>query len=85
MKRTPNVTALVGGIVTILFGVLLVLEAEGQISLQFAYTGPLLVAGAGAVLLASGLSSRARQTVRAQTHDPFGARSAPGEGKAHAD
>ena len=53
-------TALTGGLVVIVLGVLLVLAAGGEITLRFAYTGPLLVAGVGAVLLASGLEARAR-------------------------
>ncbi len=53
-------TALTGGLVAIVLGLLLVLAAGGQITLRFAYTGPLIVAGVGAVLLASGLEARAR-------------------------
>lgn len=73
MRRTPNATALTGGVVAIVLGVLLVLDAAGRISLQFAYAGPLLVAGAGAVILASGLSARARATARARAGEPFAA------------
>ncbi len=60
MKRALNMTALTGGLVVIVLGVLLVLAAGGHITLRFAYTGPLIVAGVGAVLLASGLEARAR-------------------------
>lgn len=60
MRRAPNITALTGGLVVIVLGVLLVLGAGGEISLRFAYIGPLIVAGGGAVLLASGLEARAR-------------------------
>jgi hypothetical protein len=60
VNRAANITALTGGLVVIVLGVLLVLDAGGQITLRFAYTGPLIVAGVGAVLLASGLEARAR-------------------------
>ncbi len=60
MSRAVNITALTGGLVVIVLGLLLVLDAGGQITLRFAYTGPLIVAGVGAVLLASGLEARAR-------------------------
>lgn len=60
MRRPANLTALTGGLVVIVLGVLLVLDAGGRIALRFAYTGPLIVAGVGAVLLASGLEARAR-------------------------
>jgi len=53
-------TALTGGLVVIVLGVLLVLAAGSQITLRFAYAAPLIVAGVGAVLLASGLEARAR-------------------------
>lgn len=80
MRSTPNVTALTGGIVAIALGVLLVLDASGRISLNLAYAGPLLVAGAGAVILASGLSARARATARARARDPFAVAAAGGSG-----
>ncbi len=38
MRRAPNITALTGGLVVIVLGVLLVLAAGGQITLRFAYT-----------------------------------------------
>jgi hypothetical protein len=60
MRRTVNITALTGGLVVIVLGVLLVLAAGGEITLRLAYGGPAIVAGAGAVLLASGLEARAR-------------------------
>ena len=60
MRHTASITALTGGFVVIVLGVLLVLAAGGQITLRFAYTAPLIVAGVGAVLLASGLEARGR-------------------------
>lgn len=60
MRGEANITALVGGLVVIVLGILLVLEAAGDLTLRFAYAGPLLVAGLGAVLLASGLRARSR-------------------------
>jgi hypothetical protein len=60
MRRPPNVTVLMCGIAVLALGVLLVLSARGTIDLRFAYTVPVLVAALGAILLASGLSSRRR-------------------------
>lgn len=60
MRATANITALVGGLVVIALGVALLLAAGGEITLRFAEAGPLIVAGVGAVLLASGLEARAR-------------------------
>jgi len=60
VRPTASITALTGGFVVIVLGVLLVLAADGQITLRFAYTAPLIVAGVGAVLLASGLEARGR-------------------------
>lgn len=60
MRRPVSVTVLFSGIAVIVLGVLLVLNANGAIDLRFAYTAPVLVGAFGAVLLASGLSSRRR-------------------------
>jgi hypothetical protein len=60
MRRPPNVTVLMTGIAVLALGVLLVLEAGGIVNLDFAYTAPVLVGALGAILLASGLSSRRR-------------------------
>ena len=60
MTRSPNLAALVAGVVLAALGVLLVLNAEGSVDLRFAYMTPALVAALGAILLASGLASRAR-------------------------
>jgi preprotein translocase subunit SecF len=60
VRGRPNLTALVAGLVLVVLGVLLVLDADGSIDLGFAYTVPVLVGALGAILLASGLASRAR-------------------------
>ncbi len=60
MTRPPNVTVLMMGIAILALGGLLVLDADGIIDLGFAYTAPVLVGALGAILLASGLSSRRR-------------------------
>ncbi len=62
MRRRPNWVALVAGAALVAVGVLLVLNADGTIDLRFAYTAPVLVAGIGAVLLASGLDARGRRS-----------------------
>lgn len=49
---------LVAGIVVIAFGVVLLLDAGGQIHLRFAALAPIAAFMAGATLLASGLSRR---------------------------
>jgi hypothetical protein len=53
-----NPTALVAGVVLMVLGVAVLLDDAGQINLEFAYTGPALLAAAGLILLASGLASR---------------------------
>ncbi|HXB65074.1 MAG TPA: hypothetical protein VNV42_09400 [Solirubrobacteraceae bacterium] len=60
MTRPPNVTVLMTGIAILALGVLLVLDAESIVNLDFAYTAPVLVGALGAILLASGLSTRRR-------------------------
>ena len=60
MTRPPNVTVLMMGIAILALGGLLVLDADGIIDFGFAYTAPVLVGALGAILLASGLSSRRR-------------------------
>jgi hypothetical protein len=60
VRRSPNITVLMCGIVVLALGVLLVLGAGGTIDLRFAYTVPVIVAALGAILLASGLASRRR-------------------------
>jgi divalent metal cation (Fe/Co/Zn/Cd) transporter len=60
MKRTPNLTALVAGIVLTAVGVGVLLDDAGRINLEFAYAGPSILAALGAILLVSGLASRRR-------------------------
>jgi hypothetical protein len=56
--RRLDVPALVAGLVVIAFGVVLLLDAGGEIHLTFAALGPLAAAAVGATLMASGLSRR---------------------------
>jgi hypothetical protein len=49
---------LVAGLVVLAFGVVLLLDAGGQIHLTFAALGPLAAAAVGATLVASGLARR---------------------------
>jgi hypothetical protein len=60
MRRAPNLTVLMTGLVLLALGVLLVLDANGAINLGFAYTAPVLIGALGAILLASGLARRGR-------------------------
>jgi hypothetical protein len=60
MRRPPSIPVLTCGVAVLVLGVLLVLSAHGTIDLRFAYTVPVLVGALGAILLASGLSSRRR-------------------------
>jgi hypothetical protein len=58
MGRRLDVPVLVAGLVVIAFGVVLLLDAGGQIHLTFAALGPLAAAAVGATLVASGLARR---------------------------
>ena len=58
--RSLNIASLVAGLVLVTLGTLLVLNADGTISLGFAYMAPAVVGALGVILLASGISSRAR-------------------------
>jgi hypothetical protein len=58
VARRIDAPALVAGLVVIAFGVVLLLDAGGQIHLSFAALGPIAAAAVGATLLASGLSRR---------------------------
>jgi hypothetical protein len=60
MTSSPNLAALVAGIVLAALGVLLLLDANGSIDLGFAYLAPAIVGALGAILIASGLASRGR-------------------------
>lgn len=54
MKRVDR-TSLVAGLVTIGLGVLLLVDQLGAIDLGFGYTPSAVLAGLGAILVASGL------------------------------
>jgi hypothetical protein len=56
--RRVDAAALVAGLVVIALGVVLLLDAGGQMHLTFAALGPLAAATVGATLVASGLSRR---------------------------
>jgi uncharacterized membrane protein len=56
--RSPDPVALAGGVVAVVLGVLLLLEAEGTIGLSAGWLAVALCAGTGAVLVVSGLSER---------------------------
>jgi hypothetical protein len=60
MTRTPNLAALVAGILVMAIGLAVVLDDAERIDLEFAYAGPSILAALGAVLLVSGLASRRR-------------------------
>lgn len=57
MSGRVDIVSLVSGIVTIVLGMLLLLDQAGTIELTFAYLIPALTGSLGAVLLASGLAS----------------------------
>ena len=48
------------GVVTTLLGLIVVLDHGDRLDLDFAYAAPVLLAAAGAILLASGLADRRR-------------------------
>lgn len=56
MARRPDVVGLVAGVLIAAFGVILLLDASGDIELRFAAFAPIAAFVAGASLLASGLS-----------------------------
>jgi len=58
MPAKAQLGPLVAGIGVILIGVLVLLDAQGAISLGFGALAPLACAVAGATLLASGLTRR---------------------------
>ena len=53
--RRLDRTSLVAGVVTVITGIILLLDRLDAIDLQFGYGGPLLIAGIGAILLTAGL------------------------------
>jgi hypothetical protein len=54
-RRRPDRTALVAGLVTVGLGALFLADQLGTIDVGFGYGLPALLAGVGAILLASGL------------------------------
>ena len=54
MRRLDR-TSLVAGVVTVICGIVALLDRLGEIDLHFGYGGPLLVAAVGAILLTAGL------------------------------
>ena len=60
MNGSRSIAALVCGIALMAIGLGVVLDDTGSIDLEFAWTGPSLLAALGAVLLASGLATRRR-------------------------
>jgi hypothetical protein len=57
MKR-PRLSTLAGGLVVLALGVWILLDDAGTVSISFAALGPALIAGLGAILIASGLDDR---------------------------
>jgi hypothetical protein len=53
--RRLDRTSLVAGVVTVVTGIILLLDRIDAIDLQFGYGGPLLIAAVGAILLTAGL------------------------------
>ncbi len=58
MRRSPDLTSVVGGIAVLALGVLLLLDASGTLDLRFGVLAPVACAAMGAILLASGLTRR---------------------------
>jgi hypothetical protein len=58
MAKRVDPAALVAGLMVTGFGVVLLLDAAGDLDLHFAAFGPIAAFMAGATLLASGLSRR---------------------------
>ncbi len=57
-SASRDATALTAGLVLVVFGAVLALDAAGAISLSFAALAPIACAAVGVVLLVSGLSRR---------------------------
>jgi hypothetical protein len=58
MARTRDSASIVAGVLLAAFGVVLLLDAAGDIDLRFAALGPIALLLVGAPLLASGLTRR---------------------------
>ena len=58
MRRTPTPErlSLTAGLVLVVFGVVLLLDATGTLELSFGAMAPIAFGAVGAILLASGLS-----------------------------
>ena len=58
MRRTgePDRVSLTAGLVLVVFGVVLLLDAAGTLQLTFGAMAPIALGAVGAILLASGLS-----------------------------
>ena len=57
-RRRPDLAVLVAGLLAVAFGLVLLLDAHGTISLQFAALAPIAAFIGGATLLAAGLDRR---------------------------
>jgi hypothetical protein len=53
--RRVDRTSFVAGVVTVITGIVLLLDRLDAIDLRFGYAGPLLIAALGAILLTAGL------------------------------
>jgi len=58
MTRSPRLATLAGGVFVALLGVWILLDDAGAVDITFAALGPVLAAGLGLILIASGLDSR---------------------------
>jgi hypothetical protein len=56
VSRRTDITSLIAGACIAALGVLLLLDAQGTVHLDFGVFGPAVCAAIGAILLASGLS-----------------------------
>ena len=56
MRRRPDIPALVAGLVLLVFGGVLMLDAAGTIGLSIEWYAPLACGAVGTILVANGLS-----------------------------
>ena len=56
MPRRADITSIVSGACIAALGVLLLLDAQGTIDMDFGVLGPVMCAALGAILLASGMT-----------------------------
>jgi hypothetical protein len=56
LRRAPDIRALVAGVVLLVIGGVVMLDAVDAIRLSFAVFAPIACAATGAILLANGLS-----------------------------